>query len=198
MWLVYTENNLPGLKTSLPPFCMSTPPSLAVAVSKSIGFVMVTTWLLLGTCEVDLLERGEWRVALDMELEKEAWLILVKPWSHLFPVWWPHSRHRTVNEPLPGQKNFGHDPASIILHSVSVIWSSDILSFWLYSQFYVGPGRNKLSHNKIFRIYGHLWPEISDTWSILLGHLMSHSEYKTNFRILLNRAFKWAILGAPY
>ena len=42
----------------------------------------------------------------------------------------------------------------IHLHSLPVIWSSDIWSFRRYGQFFVGPEQNSLSYNRKFLIYG--------------------------------------------
>ena len=48
-------------------------------------------------------------------------------------------------------------PVTWEIHCVPDIRSSDIWSFRLYGQFLAGPKRNRLSYNRNFRIYGHLW-----------------------------------------
>ena len=42
----------------------------------------------------------------------------------------------------------------LYVHSVPLIWSSDIGPFRPHDQFLGGPERNRLSYNKRFRIYG--------------------------------------------
>ena len=41
-----------------------------------------------------------------------------------------------------------------LLHSLPDIWSSDIWSFRVFGQFFVGPEQISLSYNRKFRIYG--------------------------------------------